>query len=485
MPRRSRSLGGLTLHLGFIFALACAFLLWFVLNRTRKGYEIRLIGDNPRAARYAGINIGRNVILVMLASGGLAGLAGMAEISGTVHRLQDGIATGAGFTGVIIAYLARFNPFGVVIAAILFGALLLAGRQDPACRDPGHDPGHRPVLCHRQRHPGSLPRPVGPPVNPELILASGVAGGTILLFAAIGEIFAERSGIINLGVEGMMFVGALAGFKIGIETGNPWFGLAMAMAAGALLSLLHAIVCIQFQADQIVSGLALTFLGIGVALVLGDGLSTERTGALLPTLTIPVLSSIPLVGRAFFTDQSILVYVGYLLVPVAYVWIDHTRPGLHLRAVGERPSAADALGINVYRTRYAYTLVGGALAGLAGATISMAITPGWFADQATSGLGWIAVGLVIFAQWSPGRAMVGAYLIAVIRRLTLDLQGPSDFLGVPNPFFHYQPSTFFLNMLPYALVILVLVIGSGSARRRRLGAPASLGVPYVRGERGD
>jgi len=321
-------------------------------------------------------------------------------------------------------------------------------------------------------------------VNFEIIFAAGVASGTILLFAAIGEIFTERAGIINLGVEGMMFVGALAGYKVGVETGNPWLGLALAMAAGAALSLLHAIVCIHFQADQIVSGLALTFVGTGVALVLGEGLANTRTGALLPTLTIPLLADIPFIGGVFFTDQSILVYLGYLLVPAAYIWIDHTRPGMHLRAVGEQPSAADALGVDVYRTRYAYTLVGGALAGLAGATITMAITPGWFANQTTSGLGWIAVGLVIFAQWSPGRALIGAYLIAVIRRLTLDLQGPSDFFGFDNPFFHYQPSTFFLNMLPYAMVILVLVIGSREARRRRIGAPASLGVPYVRGERG-
>jgi simple sugar transport system permease protein len=321
-------------------------------------------------------------------------------------------------------------------------------------------------------------------MNLEVILSAGVASGTILLFAAIGEIFTERSGIINLGVEGMMFVGALAGFKIGVDTGDPWLGVACAMAAGALLSLLHAVVCIHFQADQIVSGLALTFVGTGLALVLGGGLAGTRTSALLPSATIPGLSAIPFLGPVFFTDQNVLVYLGYVLVPLAYLWIDHTRPGLHLRAVGEQPSAADALGVDVYRTRYAYTLLGGALAGLAGATISMAITPGWFADQETSGLGWIAVGLVIFAQWSPGRAMFGAYLIAVLRRLTLDLQGPSELFGFPNPFFTYQPSTFFLDMLPYAMVILVLVIGSREARRRRLGAPAALGIPFVRGERG-
>jgi simple sugar transport system permease protein len=257
------------------------------------------------------------------------------------------------------------------------------------------------------------------------------------------------------------------------------------MAAGAVLALLHAIVSIRFEADQIVSGLALTFLGTGVALVLGDGLAgTASTQALVPTISVPVLSDIPLLGPVMFTDQSALAYLGYVLVPVIALWISRTRPGLHLRAVGEAPSGADALGISVAGVRYRYTCLGGALAGLAGATISLAVTPGWYAAQTTSGLGWIAVGLVIFARWDPWRAIVGAYLIAVIRRLTLDLQGPPELFGVPNPFFTYQPSTFFLNMLPYAMVILVLVLGSRSARRTGGGAPAALGIPFVRGDRG-
>jgi simple sugar transport system permease protein len=320
-------------------------------------------------------------------------------------------------------------------------------------------------------------------MNAEVILAAGIATGTILLFATIGEILTERSGVINLGVEGMMFVGALAGFRVALDAG-PWLGLLAAMAAGALLALLHAIVCIRFQADQIVSGLALTFLGMGVALVLGDGLAGTATAALVPTITVPLLSEIPFLGPVMFTNQSALVYIGYLLVPASALWITRTRPGLHLRAVGEAPSGADALGIDVAGVRYRYTCLGGALAGLAGATISLAVTPGWYAAQTTSGLGWIAVGLVIFARWDPWRAIVGAYLIAVIRRLTLDLQGPPELFGFPNPFFTYQPSTFFLNMLPYAMVIFVLVLGSRSARRTGGGAPAALGIPFVRGERG-
>jgi simple sugar transport system permease protein len=319
-------------------------------------------------------------------------------------------------------------------------------------------------------------------MNLELALAAGIASGTVLLFAAIGELFAERAGIINLGVTGMMFVGALVGFKVGSEI-DPWLGVLLAMAAGALLSLLHGIVSIHLQANQIVSGLALTFLGTGVALVLGEGLPSGSR-ALLPVVSLPLLSEIPFIGGIFFSEQSILVYVGYLLVPLTSLWIFRTRPGLHLRAVGEQPSAADALGVNVYRQRYAYTMLGGALAGLAGATITMALVPGWSADKTVLAQGWIAVALVIFGQWRPGRTMFGAYMVAFIFRLTIDLQGKDALLGLPNPFFEYQPSTFFLGMLPYVMVILVLVFAASEANRKRLGAPAALGLPYVRGERG-
>jgi simple sugar transport system permease protein len=319
-------------------------------------------------------------------------------------------------------------------------------------------------------------------MNLELALAAGIAGGTVLLFAAIGELFAERAGVINLGVQGMMFVGALVGFKVGVEV-DPWLGVILAMVAGALLASLHAIVCIHLQANQIVSGLALTFLGTGVALVLGEGLATGSP-PLLPAFSIPLLSDIPFVGGNFFRDQSVLVYVGYLLVPLTSIWIFRTRPGLHLRAVGEQPSAADALGVNVYRQRYAYTMLGGALAGLAGATITMALVPGWHANQTVIAQGWIAVALVIFGQWRPGRTMFGAYMVAFIFRLALDLQGPKELFGIPNVFYEYQPSTFFLGMLPYAMVILVLIIAAQEANRKRIGAPAALGLPYVRGERG-
>jgi simple sugar transport system permease protein len=304
------------------------------------------------------------------------------------------------------------------------------------------------------------------------------------LFATIGEIFAERSGVLNLGVEGMMLIGAMTGFSIAVNTGNPWLGLLGAMIAAGLLSQIHAFIAVTLKADQVVSGLALTMLGVGISLVLGEGLSKAGTISLLPDYTIPVLSLIPFIGPIFFTNHNVLVYVGYLLTPLAWYYINRTRPGLHLRAVGENPSAADALGINVFRQRYFYVFVGGLLAGLAGATISLAIAPGWFSELTTAGQGWIAVGLVIFAQWDPWRAAFGSYTFGALRRLILDIQGPQLLLGFPNPFYYNPYWGFFLQMLPYAFTIIVLVIGSREAVRKRLGAPAALGVPYIRGERG-
>jgi ABC-type uncharacterized transport system permease subunit len=317
-----------------------------------------------------------------------------------------------------------------------------------------------------------------------IILQAGIASGTVLLFATIGEIFAERSGVLNLGVEGMMLIGAMSAFSVTIATGNPWLGVLVAMFFAGLISQVHAFITITLHADQVVSGLALTFLGTGISLVLGEGLSKAGTVSLLPNFSIPLLSIIPLLGPIFFANQSIMVYIGYMMIPLSWYYINRTRPGLHLRAVGEYPSAADALGINVFRMRYAYVFVGGVLAGLAGATISLAVAPGWFSELTTAGQGWIAIGLVIFAQWDPVRAAVGSYAFGALRRLILDIQGPLTLFGFNNPFYYNPYWGFFLQMLPYAFTVIVLVIGSREAIRKRLGSPAALGNPYIRGERG-
>ena len=307
------------------------------------------------------------------------------------------------------------------------------------------------------------------------LLASGIRTGTSILFATIGEIFAERSGVTNLGVEGMMLLGAMTAYGVAYSTGNPWLGLLAAAVVGGGLALLHAFVTVTLRADQVVSGLALTFVGTGLASVMGAPLVNVPQAPRLPTLPIPGLAEIPVLGPIFF-DHNIIVYLGFLLIPITWFYIYRTRPGLELRAIGEYPAAADVQGINVFRLRYLYVILGGVLAGIGGATLTLAISPRWI-EGITSGQGWIAVGLVIFAQWDPVRAAIGSYLFGAIRRLPLDLQNVGIFLA--NPALGY-----FTNMLPYLFTVIVLVIGSRAAMRRRMGAPAALGLPYVREERG-
>jgi simple sugar transport system permease protein len=307
------------------------------------------------------------------------------------------------------------------------------------------------------------------------LLASGIRTGTSILFATIGEIFAERAGVLNLGVEGMMLLGAMTAYGVAAATGNPWLGLGSAAVVGGALALLHAFVTVTLRADQVVSGLALTFVGTGLASVMGAPLVNVPQAPRLPNLPIPGLADIPVLGRILF-DHNVIVYLGFLLIPLTWFYIYRTRPGLELRAIGEYPAAADVQGINVFRLRYLYVFVGGVLAGIGGAALTLAISPRWI-EGITSGQGWIAVGLVIFAQWDPVKAAIGSYLFGAIRRLPLDLQNVGIFLA--NPALGY-----FTNMLPYLFTVIVLVIGSREAMRRRMGAPAALGLPYVREERG-
>ncbi|RME86389.1 MAG: ABC transporter permease [Caldilineae bacterium] len=298
---------------------------------------------------------------------------------------------------------------------------------------------------------------------------AAIRSGTPLLFAAVGEIYAERAGVLNLGVEGMMLVGAVIAFITGVATDNVWLALLAGLVAGGLLSLIHAFLTVTLHADQVVSGLALTIFGGGLSAFLGRNYVGVR-GPQFPDLPLPILSDIPVLGPILF-HHDILVYITYLLVPFTAYYIHRTRPGLSLRAVGEDPATADVMGVNVARTRYIYVFIGGALAGVAGANLTLALTPGWI-EGITAGQGWIAVALVIFAFWEPWRAMLGAYLIAWVQSLQFSLQT----IGITVP-------SYFLDMTPYLFTILVLVIATQERVRRHLGAPAALGVPYVRGER--
>ena len=304
------------------------------------------------------------------------------------------------------------------------------------------------------------------------ILFGALVSGTPLLFATVGEIFSERAGVMNLGIEGMMLVGAMSGFAVWFNTGDLLLGLLMGMAFGALLALLHAFVTITLRADQVVSGLAVTFLGAGLSSILGQPYVGQRAPQPI-TLTLPILGNVS-------GEQLIIVAAGLIFAPLTWYYLNRTRPGLNLRSVGEFPSAADSLGINVFKTRYLYVIFGGAMRGLGGAAISLITDPGWV-DGKTSGLGWIAVALVIFASWDPLRGMWAAYFFGLLRRLPLDLQNPAlPLISTAN-----NPSLGrLMDMLPYLATIFVLIIGSRGALRKRLGAPAALGVPYVRGERG-
>jgi simple sugar transport system permease protein len=309
------------------------------------------------------------------------------------------------------------------------------------------------------------------------ILSIAIAAGTSLVYATIGEILTERSGILNLGVEGMMIMGAVSAFAAAFHTENAWAGVLVAMVVGGSLSLIHAFLTVTMRADQVVSGLALTLFGAGLASFLGQQLGPEGNplvglvGPRFNEIALPVLAEIPVLGPALF-DQDILVYIMYLFVPLSWFFLYKTRPGLHLRAVGESPQTADAIGIRVFSVRYLYTFVGGMLVGLGGAHLSLAYTPGW-TENLTGGRGWIVIALVIFATWDPLRAVVGALLFGGVNAIQFRLQAAGTTIPAA-----------FLNMLPYLFTIVVLVLITWwEAFRKRVGAPAALGLPYMREER--
>lgn len=292
------------------------------------------------------------------------------------------------------------------------------------------------------------------------LLAATVQSGTPILFATLGEIFTEKSGVLNLGVEGVMILGALSGFIVARQTGNPVLGFFAAGLVGSMATAIHGVVCLWFQGNQVVSGLALTILGTGMANYLG----TPFVGMAAPgfdPVAIPVLSGIPVVGAIFFQHDP-LVYVSYLVPPVMWLFFVKSRIGLGLRAAGEYPAAATAAGLNVPAYRWLGIVGGGFFMGLGGAYLSLAYTHLWTTNL-TGGRGWIAVALVIFAFWRPGRAVFGAYLFGGIMALQLRLQASGTQL----------PSSILL-MLPYALTVIVLVLSSW--RRGRSEEPASLGV---------
>jgi general nucleoside transport system permease protein len=299
------------------------------------------------------------------------------------------------------------------------------------------------------------------------MLAATVSAGTMLLLASLGEIISEKSGILNLGVEGMILVGAISGFIAAQATGSLLAAVAVGMLAGGLLALIHAVLTITLRANQVVSGLALTIFGTGMSAFLGKPYVGMTAAAHFNTVNIPILSKIPFFGPVLF-QQNVLVYVSILLVPAIWFMLNRTHLGLKIRSAGENPAATDAAGINIFGIRYGCTIAGGMLAGLGGVFLALAYNGSWM-ENISSGRGWIAVALVIFAMWNPWKALLGSYLFGLISILGLRLQAAG--IVIPDAFF---------SMLPYILTIVVLILITGRLRGRGDGAPAALSVSYDR-----
>jgi ABC-type uncharacterized transport system permease subunit len=291
--------------------------------------------------------------------------------------------------------------------------------------------------------------------------------GTPLLLGTLGEIYAERSGVLNLGVEGMMIMGAYSAFTTAYITGNPWLGILVAAVVGGAFSLIHAFTSVTLKANQVVSGLSLTMLGLGLSGMFGRGWEGKPLPVSIPKITVSGLSKIPLLGPILFEGQNLIVYLSILLVPLLWYILYRTRIGITIRSVGENPATADSLGINVDRVRYTCVLLGGILAGMAGGYLSVAYRPAW-TEGMTAGIGWIVIALTIFAFWNPAYGMLGAYLFAALYHLSYRLQP--------------WVSPELLKAMPYAFAILVLIFVSRGTLQKRMGAPAALNLPYTRGE---
>jgi simple sugar transport system permease protein len=291
-----------------------------------------------------------------------------------------------------------------------------------------------------------------------------LAAGTPLVYAALGELVTEKSGVLNLGVEGMMLVGAVASFIVAATTQSPWLGVAAGMAAGAALSLIFGVLTLSLMANQVASGLALSLFGVGLSAFVGLNYVSVVITPITP-LTIPVLTDLPVVGKLLLGHNP-LVYLSLLLFVAIQWFLYRTRAGLVVRAVGESPQSAHAIGYPVARIRYLAVMFGGACAGLGGAYMAVAYTPLWV-ENMTAGRGWIALALVVFATWKPWRILAGAYLFGGVTLAQFQAQG----MGVDIP-------SQYLSMLPYLATIVVLAVISRDAAAIRLNAPASLGKPF-------
>lgn len=299
----------------------------------------------------------------------------------------------------------------------------------------------------------------------EAVVLTIITASTPLLLAAIGELVSERSGVLNLGVEGMMIVGAVAGFAVGLETGSAFAGVIASIAAGMTLAALFGFLTLVLVTNQVATGLSLTLLGLGLAGMIGEAF-VGTPGLKLPKLDIPGLSDLPVIGAVLF-GQDILVYFSFALCAAVSWFLFKTRAGLVLRAVGDNHVSAHSLGFSVLKVRFLAVLFAGACSGLAGAYLSLVYTPQWV-EGMTAGRGWIALALVVFASWLPGRLIIGAYLFGAVTILQFHAQAAG--IAIPSQF---------LSSLPYLATIVVLVLISRDRIATRINTPACLGTAFV------
>ncbi len=310
------------------------------------------------------------------------------------------------------------------------------------------------------------------------LLAATLAMGPSLTYATLGEVYTEKTGILNLGMEGIMLMGALTGFATAFSTGNLYLAILVAMLVGAFFSLIHAFLCISMRANQVVSGLAITMLGTGMANFLGQRLGPASNkfnlcgmnlASKFDNIAIPGLSKIPILG-AFF-DVSVLTYALYLIIPFAWFFMYKTKHGMVVRSVGENPRTAAAMGISVSKIRYIYTVIGGMFAGLGGACLSLSFTPSWN-DGMTGGKGWIVIALVIFAAWNPGRVVIGTLIFGGITSLQFSLQAAGFEMVIPTQFLAFSPY----------LITLVVLTGMTIINQKKKGSfasPSALGTSFA------
>lgn len=302
------------------------------------------------------------------------------------------------------------------------------------------------------------------------IISTAIIYAVSVLYAAIGEIFSQRAGVMNLGLEGIMLMGAVSGYLVAVHKHNLALAMLTVIVVGAVLGLVFAFLTVTLQADQTVAGMAMLTFGTGLSGFIGKSVSGVNANLAFEAFDLPVLSKIPIIGPSFF-HQDLLVYAMYIILPLSMIYLYKTRAGMILRSLGENPASLDSAGYNVFALRYGYVIFGTVMTAVSGACVSLSYTNFW-SDGMTSGKGWIAVALVVFASWNPLIAVFGALLFGAISIIGIDIQ--MYVTTIPSQFF---------SALPYVATIIALIFTTGNFRKKRSDAPAALCVPYDREER--